>query len=188
MVRFSFVLPPLGGECIEAGSGGTNCTCDLRRMKPTRYCCATPRCPRRDSNPHDASKDPVGKTRFPAPPSRAVPGGSATLRSPHLTQLSPQTAPAAALVKQVHAPRFSRYQPSVFWSPFLWLGHDVVSSSPFLERRGVGGAATGDRTQISSLASSCLAIGPWPLSFASAEGFEPSSFPVTVGRLTVRPR
>ena len=118
-------------------------------------------------------------------------------------------------------------------------------------------AATEDRTPISSLARSCLAIGPWPrwwrltrielvfsgckpdalpLSyspvsfsddvaeppvrtctgtgrlrngcsatraagttdavarparidiFAPAEGFEPSSFPVTVGRLTVRPR
>jgi hypothetical protein len=86
-------------------------------------------------------------------------------------------------------------------------------------------AATEDRTRISSLARSRLAIGPWPHDgapvrtctgtgrlrngcsatraagtlgarratsahrhFAPAEGFEPSSFPVTVGRLTVRPR
>lgn len=66
---------------------------------------------------------------------------------PHVTQRPPRTASAAAFVKQVHAPRFSRYQPSVFWSPVLaWRIR----------------AATGNRTRISSLASSRLTIGQWP--------------------------
>ena len=31
--------------------GGTICTCDLRRMKPTSYYCSTPRCSCRESRP-----------------------------------------------------------------------------------------------------------------------------------------
>jgi hypothetical protein len=106
------------------------------------------------------------------------------IRNPELT--SPGTAiscerrPQALITEQVRAPRFSRYQPSVFWSPVLWLGRwrltrielafpgckpDALplSYSPVSCRRDLGrGAATVNRTRIASLARSCSAIELWP--------------------------
>jgi hypothetical protein len=54
-------LMKLASSKERSDCGGTSCTCDLRRMRPTSYYCSTPRCPRRDSNPHDARKELVGK-------------------------------------------------------------------------------------------------------------------------------
>ena len=55
-------------------------------MKPTRYYCATPRRPRRDSNPHDASKGLVGKRASLHRPLERCPVHPRTLRPPHFTQ------------------------------------------------------------------------------------------------------
>src|SRR5687768_2418233 len=56
-----WLMRPASSKERSVCCGGTICTYDLQRMKLTSYYCSTPRRPRRDLNPHDASKELVGK-------------------------------------------------------------------------------------------------------------------------------